>query len=206
MRAAASAPGANEFAAGKSRSPPSRTVAAALRRFDNVSWRPPLVADAQSRGTPPTARPPSPRRRTLRISSGEFIRSAGGWSRRLNYWKVRKPLDVAKIASPTQRSPLHATRFMLGAAMNPCPYGFHGNLHSPCPARWTGAAELPAPAAFCFRHARHRGRRAVHLRCGGRPADGEADGPRPLRPQDHVRLRRAVQPRAHQYAIVDVQP
>jgi hypothetical protein len=33
------------------------------------------VADAPVHQTPHTARPPSPRRRTLRLSSGEFIRS-----------------------------------------------------------------------------------------------------------------------------------
>ena len=38
----------------------------------------PPVADAQVPGTPHTPRPPSPRRRTLRFSSGEFIRS--GWA------------------------------------------------------------------------------------------------------------------------------
>jgi hypothetical protein len=37
-----------------------------------------VAADAQVPGTPHTLPPPSPRRRTLRLSSGEFIRSWGG--------------------------------------------------------------------------------------------------------------------------------
>jgi hypothetical protein len=35
------------------------------------------VADAQELGMPHVAGPPSPRTRTLRFSSGEFIRSSG---------------------------------------------------------------------------------------------------------------------------------
>ena len=61
----------------------------------------PPVADAQVRGTPQTAGPPSPRRRTLRISSGEFIRSRGRAAR----YRFRSAIGINR---PGTRPRTHA--------------------------------------------------------------------------------------------------
>jgi hypothetical protein len=63
-QAAESPPGANEFAAGTTQSPPSWTVAAGAGRCDRhpngpMAWRAP-AADARVRGMPHTVRLPSP--------------------------------------------------------------------------------------------------------------------------------------------------